>query len=406
MFQTRSFVLICAVFIMGLALCGQAFAGYSVAAATNGNNNTHMFTPMPRPTPKPTPKPAPIPAPWNVRPVQSKHDCASALSLVAGICDAVVKTGGLQLLWNDRATTLDGYKIYRGSGDSRKLVLTLSNGPSPKYGAISKPSGGYDHACYAVTAYIGSRESAPSPAYCVQPGATAQTTTFAPAHVRSYVSLSYPALLDPNNNSGQLPLSTDLAKLQSTGFNTLLPSQVANSAHGASISGTAYVGYQSGYVKSPVPNNGEFYSGTDQGWVTIRSRAGYDFNLGKLTNHKVYSAILTLNVSQTARDNKYHSHFDLSDYSCTDRYLLGKDFWWSQSGALNNASTSAEIGQGKGPVVTVDVTKTVSDWAAGVSDYGFVLSNALADATGAKPMYPDLGCFTKYYNAQLKVVYF
>ena len=201
-------------------------------------------------------------------------------------------------------------------------------------------------------------------------------------------------------------MSTDLSKLQSSGFNSLLPSQVANSAHGASISGTAYVGYQSGYVKSPVPNNGEFYTGASQGWVTIRSRAGYDFNLSKLTNHSIYSAILTLNVSQTARDNKYHSHFDLSDYSCTDRYLLGKDFWWSQTGALNNASTGAEFGQGKGPVVTVDVTKTVADWAAGASDYGFILSNALADATGAKPAYPDLGCFTKYYNASLKVIYF
>ena len=201
MFQIRSFVLICAVFLMVSALGEQARAGYSVANATNTNNNTHMFTPMPRPTAKPTPPPAPIPAPYHVRPVQSKHDCAAGLSLLAAICDADVKAGGLQLLWNDRATKLDGYKIYRGSGDSRKLVLTLSNGPSPKYGAISKPSGGYDHACYAVTAYLGSRESAPSAAYCVQPGATAQTATFAPAHVRSYISISNPDLLDPNNNS-------------------------------------------------------------------------------------------------------------------------------------------------------------------------------------------------------------
>ena len=404
MFQLRSFVLIYAVFFLTLAIGTQPLACY---AATNpSSGGSRPVTPAPRPTAKPTPKPPPLAAPTGVRPVQSKHDCASALSLLAAVCDSAVKAGVLQLIWHDSATKLTGYKVYRVDGGRHTLVLTLTNGPSPKYGAISKPNGGYGHACYAVTANLGQRESARSASYCVRQGATATTATFTPAHVRSYVTISNPGLYDPNNNNGQLPLSTLLSWLQKSGFDKLVPSQVSNSQRAASINGTGYVGYQSAYVSEPNPTNGEFYTGTNHGYVTIKSRAGYDFNLGKLANRSIYSAILTLDVSQTSRDTSSHNGFVTSDYSCADRYLLGKDFWWSQSGPLNNAASGAEFSQGAGPVVTIDVTKTVADWAAGAPSYGFILSNALADVSGAKPAYPDLACFTKYYTAQLKVIYF
>ena len=53
------------------------------------------------------------------------------------------------------------------------------------------------------------------------------------------------------------------------------------------------------------------------------------------------------------------------------------------------------------------MTRDVEDWAAAGDqrDYGFIVSNALAD-TNAAPAKPDLACFTKYYQAQLKVIYF
>jgi len=401
MLQLRPTLAVCAA--LTLALSCRAIAGSLIANAPSGGV-THGATPVPRPTPKPTPKPPPIPAPSHVRPVQSKQDCASALSLMAVLCDANVKAGVLQLVWRDSATKLDGYKIYRAERGHRNLIQTLSNGPSPKYAAIKKPSGGYKNACYSVTAYLGRRESA-SAQYCVAAGATASTETFAPAHVRSYVTISNPGLYDPNNNNGQLPLSTLLSWLKSSGFDTLLPAQL-NSGQAASINGTGYVGYQSGYVSEPNPSNGEFYTGTNHGFVRINSRAAYDFNLGKLSNHPIYSATLTLDVSQSMRDNATHNRFVISDYSCADRYLLGRDFWWSQNGPLSNVSPGAPISSQKGPVVTVDVTKTVADWAGGLPSYGFILSNALADVKGAQPGYPDLACFTKYYREQLQVVHF
>ena len=68
-----------------------------------------------------------------------------------------------------------------------------------------------------------------------------------------------------------------------------------------------------------------------------------------MANRTIYSAILTLDVSQTLRNNASYSGFVTSDYNCGDRYELGKDFWWSQSGALNNTATGGEIGLKPGP---------------------------------------------------------
>jgi hypothetical protein len=404
----RSIALLCAAVSIALGVSERATAGYLVSDVQGGNSGpVHVMSPPPRPTPKPTPKPKPIPAPWNVHPVQSKHDCASALALLATICDAAVKSGELQLLWNDKATALDGYKIYRVDGGRHAVVTTTTNGATPKYGVVSRPNGGYKGACYAVTAYQGARESAQSSRYCVQSGSTASTETFSPAHVRSYVTVSNPGIVDLNNNNATLPLSTLLSWLHKSGFDTLIPSQVADSGHASSVNGTAYVGYQYAFVHETVPTGGEFYSGTDHGWVKIASRGGYDFNLSKLANRKIYSATLTLNVSQTVRDASSHTRFATSDYSCADLYWLGKDFWWSQSGPLNNVIAGGKLSMQPGPSVTVDMTPVVANWAAAGDqrDYGFILSNSIADVNASTP-YADLACFTKYYNAQLKVIYF
>jgi hypothetical protein len=405
MLQFRSTIAICTAAAIIFGLGERALA----ANAPAGNGAVKMVAPTARPTPKPTPKPtaAPIPAPSGVRPVQSKQDCSSALGLLAVICDANVKAGVLQLVWHDNTAKLDGYKVYRVGGGHPTLVTTTTNGPTPKYGAISKPSGGYGSACYAVTAYRGSRESAQSGKYCVARGATATTASFSPAHVRSYVTFVNPNLGNPSNGATTiLPLSGLLADLRATGYDRSVPPQLVAAGHSTSVDGTAYVGYQDAYYAETL-NRDTFSTGNSRGYVKISSRGGYDFNLGKLANRTIYSAILTLDVSQTLRNNATYTGFVTSDYNCGDRYELGKDFWWSQTGALNNTATGGEIGLKPGPTVTVDVTRDVEDWAAAGDqrDYGFIISNALAD-TNAAPAKPNLACFTKYYNAQLKVIYF
>lgn len=87
---------------------------------------------------------------------------------------------------------------------------------------------------------------------------------------------------------------------------------------------------------------------------------------------------------------------------------MGKDFWWTYSGPLNNVAAGANLQAGPGPTVSFDMTKPVAEWAAAgdQSDYGFVFSNLLADARGAQPAAQNLACFSRYYTAQLKVVYF
>jgi len=407
MSQFRLIVALCATAVILLGVSGQATAGYSVADVQGGNTGpVRAMSPPPRPTPKPTPKPKPIPAPSDVRPVQSVHDCASALALLATICDNGVKSGDLQLLWKDGASKLDGYKVYRVDGGHNNVVVTTSNGLTPKYALITKPGGGYEGACYAVTAYLGNRESAHSEKYCVQSGSTASTETFSPSHVRSYVIYIDPTITDPNNYANTLSLAALISKLQGSDFGAVLPSQLLAANHSVSVSGSGYVGYQDAYYAEAIDTS-QFRTGYPKGYARIKSRAGYDFNLGKLANRKIYSAILTLDVSQTMQDTAGHTRFRTDDYSCADTYSLGKDFWWSYSGALNNTSGGGHIGLKSGPVVTVDMTGTVENWAADGNqrDYGFILSNALAD-TNAMPAYPDLGCFTKYYNASLKVIYF
>jgi len=407
MSQFRSILALCTAALLMLAATGQAAAGYLVANVQGGNSGpVRAMSPPPRPTPKPTPTPKPIPAPSDVRPVQSVHDCASALALLATICDNGVKAGDLQLLWKDSASKLDGYKVYRVDGSHHNIVVTTSNGASPKYALITKPGGGYKGACYAVTAYLGNRESARSEKYCVQSGSTATTENFSPAHVRSYLTYIDPTITDPNNYANTLSLAALISKLQGSNFGAELPSQLLAANRSTSVGGSAYVGYQDAYYAESIDTS-QFRTGYPNGYARIKSRAGYDFNLGKLANRKIYSAILTLDVAQTVQDTAGHTRFHTDDYSCADTYLLGKDFWWSYSGALNNTSSGGHIGLKSGPVVTVDVTGTVENWAADGNqrDYGFILSNAIAD-TNAKPAYPDLACFTKYYNATLKVIYF
>ncbi|HZV78672.1 MAG TPA: hypothetical protein VFF60_03555 [Candidatus Binatus sp.] len=406
MSQFRYVVAVFAAATFLVAFCQRPSSALFFAGKPNGGV-THVVTPAPRPTPKPTPTPKPIhiAAPTDVRPVQSKQDCANALSLLATLCDSAVKASTLQLIWKDSAAKLTGYKVYRTDG-GRHLNITLSNGPEPRFAAISKPSGGYDHRCYAVSAYLGNHESALSHAYCVQSGATATTVTFTPAHVRSYIAYNKPRIADPNNNSGTLSLDTLMGDLKSTGFETLVPQQVFNANGSASVNGTAYVGLQSAYFTEKIDMS-QFWAGYPYGDVMLTSRAGMDFNLNKLANRKIYSAVLTLDVSQTVRDNSSHNHFVTSDYSCADHYWLGRDFWWSQNGPLNNVTNGGTFSLQSGPTLTLDMTKPVSTWAAAGDqrDYGFIFSNALVDAH-AKPISADVGCFTKYYTAQLKVIYF
>ena len=112
----------------------------------------------------------------NLRPVQSKADCAAALSLMAVICGAAVTEGSLQLIWDESDKSANGYKVYELGAGGHKLLGTST----ARYYSVKRPSEGDANLCFAVEASVGSRTSADSSHYCYAPGATAVTRSFKP----------------------------------------------------------------------------------------------------------------------------------------------------------------------------------------------------------------------------------
>lgn len=127
-----------------------------------------------------------IARPTHLRPVQSKADCATVLSLLAAICDAAVKAGDLQLIWDGSDKTATGYNVYQVDRiGGHKLVGT----PTARYYVVKKPREGYANLCFAVAATAGKQTSPESPRYCYAPDGTATTRSFQaqPHHHTSHV---------------------------------------------------------------------------------------------------------------------------------------------------------------------------------------------------------------------------
>jgi len=125
----------------------------------------------------PLPADAAIARPTNLRPVQSKADCAAALSLAAIICGAAVTKGDLQLIWDESDKTVAGYKVYQVDQIGGHKLLGTSTGTT-RYYLVKKAPEGYANLCFAVAAYVGSQTSGDSSRYCYAPGATATTRSF------------------------------------------------------------------------------------------------------------------------------------------------------------------------------------------------------------------------------------
>ena len=63
-----------------------------------------------------------IARPTHLRQVQSKADCAAALSLLAVICGSGIQQGDLQLIWDESTKNVDGYRVYRVDGGGHQLL--------------------------------------------------------------------------------------------------------------------------------------------------------------------------------------------------------------------------------------------------------------------------------------------
>ena len=352
--------------------------------------------------------------PTHLRPVQSKADCkkalgSAALGLLAANCDLVVTQGILQLIWDESSKAVDGYKVYRVDGGSHQLLGTAIE----RYYFVKKPPEGYNNLCFAVEAYAGSKNSKDSKQYCYAFRGTTTMRSFKPSYTVTEVDWTAP----PNvmcAGKNPLPASAffraadkDDGRAFTDFFPFLLSEQPASGE--ASVSGM-YAGNEVAAVAIRVnhhPNffgQGAYFCGTPPKAVRITAVAGASFDLRELAGHKVYSASLTLNASQTVGVASGKFARSKGGWCPIVVGAANREWWLHPVGNLTyNKPGRVEVTSQ--PPTDIDVTSIVSTWASVkfADNYGFIVASLLPP--GAAPP-TSTGCLTKFSKPSLKIVYF
>ena len=141
-----------------------------------------------------------IAAPTNVRAARSASDCAAHEPFGrAPLCATIFHPGNAFLMWDWQPGTglaaLDGYRVYRVDRGLKKLEATAPNKQAETIVELPLPTGGtggYSGKCYAVTAFAGTTESAPSEPFCAAV-AVASPATPAPPQATAPPKQSTPA---------------------------------------------------------------------------------------------------------------------------------------------------------------------------------------------------------------------
>jgi len=349
--------------------------------------------------------------PTHLRPVQSKADCAAALSLLAAICGTAVTEGDLQLIWDESDKTVTGYKVYRVDGGGHQLLGTST----ARYYLVKKLSEGYANLCFAVQATVGSQSSADSARYCYRPGATATTRSFKPSRTVTQVAWTAPA--NVNCGGSSLTGSTYFQAADTdygsafTAFFPFLPNEQPTSGR-VGVSGM-YAGNEAAIFAAKVHYSSLFgapfcsgvspYTGGDL-TAQINSVAAMTFNLGELARHKLYSAMLTLKASQTLVFRSGKATFFNSGWCAVVVGAADREWWLAPLGNMTYGKAGRMPVASK-PPAALDITPIVSSWASyGYrTNYGLIVADALPP--GAKPMVSS-ACMTKFSTPSLQVVYF
>ena len=101
-------------------------------------------------------------------PCAKRKDCARVLALAAFVCDAAVKAGDLQLIWDESDKRVTGRNVYRVDGGGHTLLGAAPG--TARYYLVKKPSGGYASMSFVVQALVGNQASADGARYCYAPG--------------------------------------------------------------------------------------------------------------------------------------------------------------------------------------------------------------------------------------------
>jgi hypothetical protein len=355
-----------------------------------------------------------IPPPAGLRPVQNRQDCAFVSSITSAACDASVRAGKLQLLWDEPQGKIDGYKIFRVDGQRHVLISSSRNGIAPAFSLIVKPRDGWKGKCYTVAAYAGSNQSADSAEYCVTSAAIATQKLLAADRLASLIHWTVPSLFKGCRGyapAGQLSPRQVFSMTQPSGYTSFFPwlagftdPELVGSTRQLNV---AYAGVQAyslttgvdGNFVTSCPANGN----TIAGYAEVTARTGIDFNLRGLSGHKVYSATLSLDSPQALR-NAGAKFLPANGYSCATSLAVAQSAWWKAGEMPYIQQGQASFGLAAVPSLTLDVTPIVGQWAGNNDngDYGFILRSHLEDGSPVQ----SFACMTKYANPRLNVVYF
>lgn len=290
--------------------------------------------------------------PINTRNVDSAATCAAHAGLVGSlVCPDLIKTGDLLLVWDWQANAgpaeIDGYRVYRVDGGARTLAYTRT-GKSLTLADIVRPAGGYGGACYAISAFTASLESALSPAYCTNGGSTTKTLRLGAIHERS---------------SWKKHVGGGFSKTPADG---------------------TVVGFEYSSEKLTFGDNS----------TAIVHRAAFAFDVSQILNHRVVSATLhaTIRSSYGAGNN----------HSCATQVGTGTEFWWQNAAWLDATFGAGIVPTDTGPIISADVTTLVAPWSRGEPNYGFVLRND-DENLGA---FTNKNCVTDFTSPTLDIVYY
>ena len=341
-----------------------------------------------------------IAPPANLRPVQSQADCATALTLLAAICDAAITAGDLQLIWGESNKSVTGYKVYRVDGGGHSLLGAATG--TARYYLVNKPSGGYAGMCFAVQANVGSETSPDSSHYCYGPGGTITTLSLTPSRMGTRVTWSVSAYLGCTNVNAS-PASAFFKAVDSefgSAFTAFFPGLLNNK--GGVVDGV----YAGNELATWTSRESCKEKGTGPyTYAEINAFAGVLFNLGALTNHKLYSATLTFKPLQTVRFA--HGKYTVSSgISCQASVGVPTAYLSASGPAIPSAAyaTAPPI-----PVAaSMNVTSMVAFWIQYKFNEGFLVSTPAPPYWRSSYVTPTgkSACLTKFSSPSLKLVYF
>jgi hypothetical protein len=324
-----------------------------------------------------------VPVPTGLTSTLDQKQCNDHGGFAGGLaCKAGLPNGMLALVWNYcDACKADGFHLYRVDGGRRDAVSIPANGTSVTIALLDVPSDGFNGKCYAVTAYRGSSESAPSGQFCVGgSGNTIQTVSLKPQH--------------------------ELTSEKQAVAQSILACQNGKTSGNATTKILA-VGYYH-YVNPKKACD----------WNDKVDRLGLYFDMSTLMHKKISSAHIHLRVGWTEYyDTSKGKTYNFSNYvtdhstSCAARIGTGHEYWWEYSDWIAG-DVVLTPGRYTGPDVAYDVTQIVTGWASGSSNFGFVLlcedepQGAMLGSNGTAVAWLSPMCITSYESdVSLEVQY-